>query len=150
MFFILVWWNKKHISRGYPNHHPGSSVRLWGCTTLKIGKPSKIRSRITPLLYVGRLSWVLIPGLLATTDGNYRSSVHGLIDLGSVYGCQSLVVKVRKMPSRTTIVQRQLVKGSVNVILNQLWRWLIPGYIRDLTSLQWGLQRVERSGLFAT
>jgi len=27
---------------------------------------------------------------------------------------------------------------------------LIPGYIRDLTSLQRGLQRVERSGLFAT
>ena len=147
MFFILVWWNKKHRSRGYPNHRPGSSVRLWGCTTLKIGKPSKIRSRITPLLYVGRLSWVLIPDPLC----KYQEFTHGpSMDLGSVYGCQSLVVKVRKMPSRTTIVQRQLVKGSVNVILNQLWRWLIPGYIRDLTSLQRGLQRVERSGLFAT
>jgi len=49
---------------------------LWGCTTLKIGKPSTVffvsfrehlkknfldRPRITPL-YTSRLSWVLIPG----------------------------------------------------------------------------------------
>ena len=32
---------------------------------------------------------------------------------GPAYGCQSLVVKVRKMPSRTTIVQRQWDLGSV-------------------------------------
>ena len=41
----------------------------------------------------GRLHWVLISG--------------------PAYGCQSLVVKVRKMPSRTTIVQRQWDLRSV-------------------------------------
>jgi len=33
---------------------------LWGCTTLKIGKPSRDRSSVTPL-YTSRLHWMLIP-----------------------------------------------------------------------------------------
>ena len=37
------------------------SVRLWGCTTLKIGKPSFYRSSVTPRS-LRRLHWMLIPG----------------------------------------------------------------------------------------
>ena len=57
-----------------------NSVRLWGCTTLKIGKPSRDRSSVTPRS-LRRLHWMLIPGPIGarcvTVD-------HLQLDLGSV------------------------------------------------------------------
>jgi len=34
----------------YHNHHPKLSVRLWGCTTLKIGKPSNVRLLVSDVI----------------------------------------------------------------------------------------------------
>ena len=68
---------------------------------------------------------------------------------GPAYGCQSLVVKVRKMPSRTTIVQRQWDLGSAGpgkgaLVTLSCWLWCPATFCRRAFCL---LDRVSSNKL---